>query len=205
MKFFSAEGPIYKFFSTFFQLVKINLLWLLCSIPIVTVGAATAAAYSITLKMIEGTEGYIARPFFSAFRDNLKRGIPLGVISLFATYVVFLDFQFYNGLEGNPVMFLIAGIVAIFIFFMSLIYAFPLTARYDNPVLRTLKLSFDISTKYFLKTLFLAFILAIEVCLFIWNRTLILIGIFIGPALIMYTVSWMAWEQFVNIERDNKS
>ena len=60
MKFFSTEGGFYKFMQSLTGLFKVNMLWLLFSIPVVTMGAATIAAYDVTLRMVDNEEGYVA-------------------------------------------------------------------------------------------------------------------------------------------------
>lgn len=202
MKFFSVDGGLYKFMTRLWDMIKLNFLWLLCSLPIVTMGAATVAAYSVTLKMVDETEGYVGRQFFKAFKENLKQGIPLGLLALFCSYVVYLDFELFNKVEGNPIMFLIFGIVAAFVFGMSFIYAFPLSARYENTLIGTLKNSVNVATRYFLRTLFLVAVLAVEVIFFLFNTTTLFLGLLIGPACIMLTVSGFALRFFREIEKE---
>ncbi|MCM1056079.1 MAG: DUF624 domain-containing protein [Firmicutes bacterium] len=200
MKFFSVDSPFYRFITKLWDIVQLNFLWLLCSIPIVTIGASTVAACSVALKMAEDTEGYIGRSFFKAFKENLKGGIPLGLVTLVAAYAVYLDFQFWNVTES--VVFLIMGMVAAVVFTMGLLYAFSLMARYENTLVKTLKNSYDISTRYFLRTLLIVFVLAVEVVLFLWNTTLMIIGVFVGPAILIYTVCAFAIRIFRQIEKE---
>lgn len=200
MKFFSVDSAFYKFIVRLWDLIQLNFCWLLCSLPIVTVGASTVAACSVALKMAEDTEGYIVKSFFKAFKENLKGGIPLGLLTLVAVYAVYLDFQFWGATES--VLFLAMGIVAIFVFTMGLLYAFPLMARYENSFIKTLKNSYDISTRYFLQTLLTVFIVTVEIVLFLWNTTLILIGVIVGPAVIIYTVCAFAIRFFRQIEKE---
>ncbi len=202
MKFFSVDSPFYKFISKLWDIVQLNFLWLLCCIPVVTAGASTVAACSVALKMAEDTEGYIARSFFKAFRENLKKGIPLGLLTLVAAYAVYLDFQFWNATES--VGFLIMGMIAAVVFIMGLLYAYPLMARYENAFMKTLKNSYDISVKYFLRTLMMVFILALEIVLFLWNTTMMLIGLFVGPAILIYTVCAFAIRLFRLIEKESE-
>lgn len=82
MKFFSTEGGIYKFMTRLWDMIKLNFLWLICSLPIVTIGVSTIAAFTITLKMVEEKEGYIARAFFKAFKANFKQGMVIGPITI---------------------------------------------------------------------------------------------------------------------------
>ena len=55
MKFFSVDSPLYKFISTFWVVVKLNFFWLLFSLPIVTIGASTTAAFAVGLKTVSYT------------------------------------------------------------------------------------------------------------------------------------------------------
>lgn len=200
MKFFSVDSPFYKFITKLWDIAQLNFCWLLCSLPIVTIGASSVAACSVALRMAEDTEGYIVKSFFKAFKENLKAGIPLGLLTMVAVYAVYLDFQFWGATES--VMFLVMGIVAIFIFIMGLLYAFPLMARYENSFIRTLKNSCDISTRFFLQTLLVVFIVALEIALFMWNTTMMLLGVIFGPATIIYTICAFAIRFFRQIEKE---
>lgn len=200
MKFFSIDSAFYKFIVRLWDLIQLNFCWLLCSLPVVTVGASTVAACSVALKMAEDTEGYIVRSFFKAFKENLKGGIPLGLLAMAAVYAVYLDFQFWGATES--VLFLIMGIVAIFVFIMGLLYAFPLMARYENSFIKTLKNSYDISTRFFLQTLLTVFVVAVEIVTFMWNTTMLLIGLIVGPSVVIYTVCAFAIRFFRQIEKE---
>ncbi len=205
MKIFSVDGSLYKFLTRLWDMIKLNFLWILFSLPIVTMGAATVAVYSVTLKMVDDTEGYVGRQFIKAFKENWKQGIPMGLLAIFCSYVVYLDFELFNKIEGNPIMFLIFGIVAVFVFGMSFIYAFPLSARYENTLIGTLKNSVNVATRYFVRTLFLVAILAVEVILFLFNTTTLFFGILIGPACIMLTISGFAIKFFKEIEKEPRA
>lgn len=60
---FSIEGKFFGTISRLGDLVILNILFLVCSIPIVTIGASITAMYSVTKKMAEEREGYIVRSF----------------------------------------------------------------------------------------------------------------------------------------------
>ena len=204
MKFFSADGPLYRFFSRLWDVIVLNFLWLLCCIPIVTFGACTVAVFSVTLKMADETEGYVGRQFFKAFKVNLKQGIPLGLLALFCAYVVYLDFELFRAIEDGPMIFLIFGILAIGVFGAAFLYAFALSARYENTLLNTLKNSVRITCRFFGRTLILVAVLVIEALVFLFNTTTFFIGILVGPVCLMYTVSGMALPLFREIERENQ-
>lgn len=202
MKIFSTDGVIYKLMQNLLAVVKINFLWMLFSLPIVTLGGATIAAFDVTMKMAAGEEGYVARDFVASFRKNFKTGIPYGLLLLFCAYVVWLDFSLFEQIEGNPILLLIMGMVAAFVFLLSFLFAFALQARYENTLIRTLKNSADISMKYFVRTLTLLVAIAIQVALFCWNYVTMLIGFLVGPACIIYTIASYANIFFKELEQE---
>lgn len=205
MKFFSLNSPVYVFMQRLWDVFRINLLWLLCSLPIITLGCSTIAAYSVTLRMAEDSEGHIVSDFFKAFKANLKQGIPMSFITIICFMAVSLDFQIYNALEENSLPFLIIGVFAAYIFTMSLLYVYPLLARYENTIFKSLKNSYRLSMRYFGRTILLIFIVALEIVIIIWNTTTMFIGLLIGPACIMYTISGVAMHIFRDIEKEPDS
>ena len=202
MKFFSVDSGFYRFMTRLVDMILLNLLWLLCSLPIVTLGAATIAAYRVTLKMVDDTEGYVARDFFKGFKENLKHGIPMGLLMLLCLYAIYLDFELFNKVEGNPIICLILGIVGIFVFVSVFLYSFPLSARYENTFVNTLKNSVRITYRYFLRTLFLVIVLVVECILFLFNDITLFFAILIGPACLILTISGFAKSFFVEIEKE---
>jgi len=204
MKLFSIDGPLYNFFSRLLDMIKLNVLWFLFSLPVVTIGASTAAAFSITLRMVDEREGYIAKQFWNAFKANLKQGIPTGLLNLFFVYALYLDFQLFHAVEGNPIIFLILGIVGSVMCFGYFIYTYALMARYDNTLLKTIKNSMDISVRYFGRTVMIAVVVAVEIIVFIFNTTTMFLGLLIGPAVIFLTISGPAMYIFRDIERKSK-
>lgn len=62
--FFNMDSPVMRFLSRLCDLMILNILCLICCIPIVTIGASITALYSVTLKMVKGEDSYIAKGFF---------------------------------------------------------------------------------------------------------------------------------------------
>lgn len=205
MKFFSVESPLYKFMQTLWDILKLNFMWLIFCIPIVTIGGSTIAAFSVLLRMSEDQEGNVIKDFWKAFRENWKQGIFIGLLPPICFEAVFLDFQLYNAVENGGLGILIVGCFSAYIFIFCLIYVFPLLARYDNTVINSIKNSFRIGMKFFGRTFLLLVIIAVEVLIIFWNPTTKFVGALIGPACIMYTISGVAMHIFRKIEEDPSS
>lgn len=204
MKFFSVDSPLYRFLSKLLDVIKLNFLWILFSIPLITIGASTVAAMSVALKMADDEEGYIGRGFLKAFKENWKQGTALWLITAAAAYAIYLDFQFFEALEGNPILFLIIGIVSIVLAVSALLYSYPLTARYENTLFRIINNSIDITRKYVGRTILLAAILCVEFILFQYNATMLFFGILLGPGFMIFTVASFSKRIFLLIEKDNR-
>lgn len=202
MKFFGPDSGFYRFIETLTSVFVVNILWIITSLPLITLGGASIAAHDVFMKMLDGEDGHIAREFFSSFRRNFKNGIPYGILFLLCCYVVWLDFSLFQQMPGNPWILLIMGMVSAFIFLLSFLFAFALQARYENTLINTLKNSVDISVRYFVRTITLIVVLALEVLVIFWNTTTLFVGVLIGPACIMFTVSGYARYFFRLIEEE---
>lgn len=201
MKLFDVNGPLYRFMATLWDIIKINFLWLIFSLPVVTIGASTVAAFAVTNKMAEEREGYVGRQFIEAFKTNWKQGIPLGLMALVCIYAVYMDFELQRVTESTVLQ--IAGILGCVVFTSSFLYAFSLCARYENTIKNTLMNSIQITIRYFPRTIGLLLVLALELFVFLFNTTTMFFMVLIGPACIMYTISSFAMYIFRRIESDN--
>ena len=202
MKLFSVDSPVYKFLSKFLDVVKLNFFWILFSIPVITVGASTVAAMSVGLKMVDDEEGYIGKNFLKAFKENWKLGTILWMITVVAVYAIYLDYQLFEAVENNPIIFLIIGMASIALAVAALIYSYPLTARYENTLINTIQNSINISRKYLGNTLLLVIILAVEYIVFNFNKTMLFFGIILGPGFMIFTIAAFSKRIFQKIEKE---
>ncbi len=205
MRLFTVDSKLYKAMVTLWDAVKLNFMWILFSLPIITIGASTTAAFSVTLKMIENNEGHVVRQFIQAFKENWKQGIPMGLIVLVVAYCAYLNFEIFNQLPDGSVLLLISGVLIIFFGLLHITYAFPLSARYKNSLRETFSNSKEIAIKFFFRTVLLWILIALLIVVFILNYTLMLIGLLVGPVSIFLVVSSFAVRFFRQIEKDSLS
>ncbi len=145
--FFAYEGKVSIFFRKCTELLMINTLWLICCIPIITIGPATTAMYYTIQKSVLHNRGYVSREYFRSFKENCKQGMIIWSIYLaLGMWFVQDVYFFYNQLlAGNNIgilWFLFAVLIVILI--LLSIYTFAYLARFENTVLKTIKESFII-------------------------------------------------------------
>jgi uncharacterized membrane protein YesL len=185
------------------DLLLLNLLWLAFCLPVVTIGASTAAAHYVCLKMVDDEEGRIARSFVKAFKDNFKRGSLLWLMNAAAFYALYIDWQLVTKADSPSLPLIIASLLSAAFVFCAFIYSYPLIARYENSLMNSLRNSFRICFRYFGRTLVLVLVLLLEIGLFSWNSTMLVLGALFGPMILIYTVSGISKRIFQDIDRKN--
>lgn len=162
MKFFNYDSPIMQFLSRLTDLFILNFLFLICSIPIVTIGASATALYSVTLKMAKNEESYIFSSFFRAFKTNFRQSTISWIILLLAGIVLWMDhhaISFMGGSFQQIFSFLMIAVCILLLF--HAIYIFPYIARFENTIKNSLKNSFMISIAQLPYTILLLVVLAL--------------------------------------------
>ena len=161
MKFFSYDSKFSQVMLKFCYACWLNLLWMVCSIPVVTLGAATTALYYVTLKLARGEEGNVTAMFFRSFRENFKQATVLWLILLaFGLFlgadgwVLYHLRQTVQGPLAITLTILLAVVIAAAVLYVIvLLYVFPLIASVKNTNRAMLKNSFLIGTHYLFATI----------------------------------------------------
>ena len=82
MKFLNIDSPFMQFMNKVADLMILNLLTIVCMIPIITTGAALTAMHYQVLKIVRDEECYIVKGYFKAFRENFKQSTAIWLIML---------------------------------------------------------------------------------------------------------------------------
>ena len=188
----------------FLQLIFLNCLWLICCIPVITIGGATCAAYAVALRLADDDEevqtvrGIIAR-FFKAFKQDFLQGL---LLSLFTGAGVALGYFLFDRARdyGFNLIIIAALVVYALVVLVVNLYAYPLVARYSNTFINTLRNSvalYAMNTKISFRTQgwVVAGLLLIYLSKNIWYA-----GILIIPSFIFYMVSRTAKDIFLRME-----
>ena len=117
-RFFDANNPLMRFLSWLVDLVIINVLTIVCALPIVTAGASFTAMNYVLLHKARDNETYIGKMFFHSFRDNLKQGILCGLIYLVIGLIAGVDLYVLHifDMKATTALMIILSVVSCFIF-----------------------------------------------------------------------------------------
>lgn len=184
------------------DILLLNLLWILFSLPVVTIGAATCAAYYVGLKIVDNEQENVFQTFKKGFVTNLKQGTIIWIINaamIYGSYYLWIMVLIAE--ETNYVLIggalLLTAITAIIT-----IYIYPVIARYSNSLVNLLRNAFGIAVLYLFQTFFFAALLAGEVFLVLYRFWTIPIAVLIVPVIMIYIISKFTKMVFLKIENN---
>ncbi len=141
---FKMDGPVFTMINKIADTVILSVLWVIFSLPIVTIGASSAALYHTTHKAILKSEGYVFSTFFKSFKTNLKQGITLFLLCIPISIFAFVSFKFAESFSSGHILGYLYYGVTIFVSFILLImitHMFPILSRFYMKTIDLLKTS----------------------------------------------------------------
>lgn len=140
---FKLDSPLMNFLNKVADIMILNILILVFSIPFFTIGAALSAAYYMGFKMVKNEETYIIKGFWKAFKENFKQATVIWLIVAVIGGVLMADYRIivYSGIEFSQWI-RIAMMTVTIVVLMGVVFIFPLQARFINPVKNTIKNAF---------------------------------------------------------------
>lgn len=167
---FNMDSGLFRFLSRLADIIILNLVFIVCSIPIVTIGASVTAMYYVLLKMKDNEEGYILRSFFHSFRQNVKQATVIWLIILLVAAVLGTDIFLVSAMEGSMVKIMQVFIFMGWFFWLMLFcYVFPLQAKFYNPIRATLRNALLLALGNFPWTICMMAVTVVAVVVTFWN------------------------------------
>ena len=172
-----------RFLTKIAELMVLNILFCVTSIPLITIGASWTALYSVTLKMVRDEEGSVSRSYFRSFRQNFRQAtlLWLGVLVVLALLV--LDIRVLNGMAGGtaPGLLRVGVEILALLGIMVLQYLFPSLARFEASLADTLKNACMMALAHLPKTALMTAAAVGAVWITLMNNTTIAIGLMVWP------------------------
>ena len=142
---FNPQNRFWSFIENMMNLCVLGLLWLLCSLPLITAGASTAAMFHYTLELTKNEEGYVGKTFIRGFRSLFVRATLLWMIMAGAALFLVFDLYCCQFIIFSAVLRQAARILILSLMILSVatgLYLFPFRAFFRTTVQQTLIRSF---------------------------------------------------------------
>lgn len=139
-RLFGYDNNFFEILGKITDIIILNLLCLVSCIPIITIGASITATYYVAMKMVKDEETYITKEFIKSFKMNFKISTTIWILFLLIGGVLLLDFNICKSIESNVLLMILQFIFTTVgvVFVVSLIYVFPIIAKFDNSVKNTM-------------------------------------------------------------------
>lgn len=192
------NGKPYRFLEVATNLLILNLLWLICCIPVITIFPATAAMFGVMREWHRQSDTAIVQPFFRQFKINFGQSLLLELVWAAVAALLVLDYLIVSN-AGDPIKFVLYLVLALFglIYLLASVFLFPVLVTYKESWLGIIKNSLLIAISQ----------LGITVlCIIIWALTLALIlyypiSITLAGGVSTLALYTLCRRAFLNIER----
>lgn len=209
MYIFSMENPFFRFVGRVVDLVWINILTLICAIPVITAGASFTAMYRVLIRIAVREEGPITKEFFKEFIRNFKKATPVW-ISLLIILTILLSnaYLMYQGvLERFGDLYVPVGVSIGLISIFALIfmqYYFAILSRYQTNIKSAIKNAALLMFAYFPKSICMLIIGAFPIALMMLSDYFVWFWFLYGISFPCYFIAMLLGNIFLDLEEKDE-
>lgn len=155
MELLMGKGQKFFAFATkLAQLMWLNILTIVCSLPIITVGAAFTAMHRVLVDIYRDEDNKITKTYFVSFKKNFWQATKIWLLYLVFYAILLADYWALKALDNNAIRYLnILLPVLVLISSLSLSWVFVMQSRYTLSTKDTIAFSFTRIIAFPLRTL----------------------------------------------------
>ncbi len=198
---FNTESSIFQFLGMLADYTILNIIFLITCIPIVTIGPAITALFSVTMQNVRNEGSSMIKLYFYAFRRSFWSSLALFFVYFVVGFILIFNFSFWLTLHTAMAnIALVFLILFALLYLFSFFYIFALTARFENTLRQTIKNSVLLALANPRQTILLSLIFIIFVALiYVSNIFRVFLMIF-GFAFFAYCASFPLTKVFEKYE-----
>lgn len=139
---FSLDNPLMQGINKVIDCIFLSILWVIFSIPLITLGASTSALYYTANKTIRNGRGYVWQQFWKGFKSSFKQSTLLWLIFGVIALILYNDAKIVELiLKDNSFAFAakVFFYVLMVVVLMIVMYIFPYVARFSAPFKSVIK------------------------------------------------------------------
>ena len=129
---FNLDNPFIQFLARVGDLIIVNVLFLICCVPVVTIGASITAMHKVTQAIALDEDNGIVKTFFRGFRENFRQATALWLMMLLFAAAMVCNWFLILGFAGGSMVLKAVVLVFSAVVLVLAAWMFPLMARYHN-------------------------------------------------------------------------
>ena len=167
MKWLSYDSPIMQGIAKAADYALVNILWVICSLPLVTAGAALSARYYVGMKIAREQEPSVIKSYFSSFTRNLRQTLPPGVLFVLCCGLLIFDWRYVLVTDSAPA-FRWALIVITTMFLMIQMCFYAVVSRYVITTREAMRAALGMIGAHFARILLAVALFVLPFIISIW-------------------------------------
>lgn len=167
-RIFGIDSSFTDIMGKFADIVLVSFLWLLFSIPIITIATSTSAMYYAAVKGIRKERGTPSKEFLRFFKENWKQGIGLGIIYIGLGGLVGFNYYAVSYMDRDSLLYTIYRIEALWVivlFIFLTLFLFPVFSRFEHGSFECIKTGLLLAVKHIVSSIFMTIALCAVVLL----------------------------------------
>lgn len=153
-EWFRWDGPLMGILEKTGQLIVLSALWLVGSLPVITLGTSTAALYYGVMKGLRRERGSPWREFLRCYRMALGRGIAASLLGLIPGVLLAMNIRILTAQEGRNVL-LTLNVAGLILLLAAAVYIGPVLSRFTMKAVKAWQLAFVMSLRFPLDTVWM--------------------------------------------------
>lgn len=201
MKIFDLDSPLMNVLNKMADLMWLNILTLICCIPVITAGAALTYMHYVALKIVRNEESYITRSFFKSFKTNFRQATLIWLLLMLVAAILGGDYYIItkSGMQFSQVLVVLIMAAGVLVICTSL-YVFPVLAKFDNTIMGTIRNAFIMSILQLPKTVVMFVMAFFPLIIYLVSLRLIPIIFLFGFSLPAYASAMLYNKFFQKLE-----
>lgn len=187
---FGEKNPVWRAICRVTDMVVMGILFLVTCLPVFTIGAALSGFYYAAMDSMRKEDGYILKRYFTAFGKNFKKATLIWLFFIVTGGICCVDVYYWAGQSDLSIalfMFVFSLILCV-IWLMTFIFAFPLQARFENTVKKTIENAFLLAVSHLPFTIIMFILIALVAVLCYMTWPVAIFFVIIGTGIIGYLV-----------------
>ncbi|MGM0125621.1 hypothetical protein IGI37_003020 [Enterococcus sp. AZ194] len=205
--FFNPQSKMSLFLAKVIDLFWLNVLFIVTSLPIVTIGPSLLALNTVAMKLAMNEDsGMIVTHYLSAFKENIKRGLQLTGVLFICSGLVLTSSYCLSYLQNSSVFIgAVSLVVLLAIMSILFLFLFPYNARYEDGLIHSMKTSLQIAALNWQRTLLVVGCIGMYGLFLTWNTFCFALGtllfLLVGFSTVAFFVCKQLFPIFIQYEK----
>ncbi|MFW6030514.1 MAG: YesL family protein [Halanaerobiales bacterium] len=163
------DGPVYRYTELTYNLLIMNVLWIIFSIPIFTMGAATTALFYVVGKHSRGEQINMLKDFWKGFISDFGQSTIVFILMFISIGLLYFNLRNLHLVENYIILYIPFNLFILIEWILMSVYIYPLISRYELSTFDLFKKTFLLANTNLFRSVFCLLIIVLVLFLIYWK------------------------------------